>query len=102
MAERLKTQLLEKEKAVDLVAGPDAYRDLPALITAARGGEEAVNVMLSVDETYSDIAPVRTGDSQVKFCAVISCFILKIIPPLPLFLFGWKDCCLCKHHTWVQ
>ena len=59
MAERLKTQLLESDRMVDLVAGPDAYRDLPNLITIVEGGEQAINVQLSQDETYADITPVR-------------------------------------------
>jgi MiaB/RimO family radical SAM methylthiotransferase len=63
MAERLKTRLVESDKAVDVVAGPDAYRDLPRLVSMVRGGESehAVNVQLSYDETYADIAPVRTA-----------------------------------------
>ncbi|CAI5735923.1 unnamed protein product [Peronospora farinosa] len=60
MAERLKTKLLESDKMVDLVVGPDAYRDIPNLLHVVHGsGETAVNVQLSLDETYADIAPVR-------------------------------------------
>ena len=59
MAERLKKSLLEQEKLVDLVAGPDAYRDLPNLIDEVGTGQKAVNVLLSRDETYADISPVR-------------------------------------------
>ena len=59
MAERLKTKLLEADQLADLVAGPDAYRDLPNLIGAVNGGEKAMNVQLSVEETYADIVPVR-------------------------------------------
>jgi tRNA-2-methylthio-N6-dimethylallyladenosine synthase len=65
MAERLKSKLLEEEKLVDLVAGPDAYRDLPALITTVDSGQKAVNVLLSREETYSDISPVRLGSNGV-------------------------------------
>jgi tRNA-2-methylthio-N6-dimethylallyladenosine synthase len=65
MAERLKTQLLEEEKLVDLVAGPDSYRDLPNLITEVEGGQKAVNVLLSRDETYADISPVRLSSNGV-------------------------------------
>jgi tRNA-2-methylthio-N6-dimethylallyladenosine synthase len=65
MAERLKTQLLEEEKIVDLVAGPDAYRDLPALIAKVDDGDKAVNTFLSREETYGDIAPVRLGTNGV-------------------------------------
>ncbi|XP_033823186.1 CDK5 regulatory subunit-associated protein 1 [Periophthalmus magnuspinnatus] len=59
MAERLKTELLEREKLVDLLAGPDAYRDLPRLLTVAEGGQQASNVLLSLEETYADIMPVQ-------------------------------------------
>lgn len=65
MAERLKSKLLEEEKLVDLVAGPDAYRDLPSLITTVDSGQKAVNVLLSREETYSDISPVRLGSNGV-------------------------------------
>lgn len=84
MAERLKKDLLEEEKLVDLVVGPDAYRDLPGLIDEVEGGQKAVNVLLSRDETYADINPVRldkngvTGfvsitrgcDNMCSFCVV--------------------------------
>jgi tRNA-2-methylthio-N6-dimethylallyladenosine synthase len=66
MAERLKNQLLEEEKSVDLVVGPDAYRDLPNLIRDAGTGLKAVNVLLSRDETYSDISPVRMDSNHVS------------------------------------
>ncbi|MGI2298823.1 tRNA (N6-isopentenyl adenosine(37)-C2)-methylthiotransferase MiaB [Candidatus Cardinium hertigii] len=65
MAERLKTQLLEEEKVVDLVAGPDAYRDLPRLISQVDQGYKAVNTFLSKEETYADIAPIRLHSSGV-------------------------------------
>lgn len=65
MAERLKKNLLEEEKLVDLVAGPDAYRDLPGLIEEVEGGQKAVNVLLSRDETYADINPVRLDKNGV-------------------------------------
>lgn len=65
MAERLKTKLLEADKMVDLVVGPDAYRDIPNLLAVVRAqGEAAVNVQLSLDETYADIAPVRSDPSS--------------------------------------
>jgi tRNA-2-methylthio-N6-dimethylallyladenosine synthase len=84
MAERLKSKLLEEEKLVDLVCGPDAYRDLPALLNQAEGGQKAVNVLLSREETYAEIAPLRldhTGitafisimrgcDNMCSFCVV--------------------------------
>lgn len=65
MAERLKSQLLEEEKLVDIVVGPDAYRDLPNLIEKTEGGAKAVNVLLSREETYADITPVRLDSNGV-------------------------------------
>ena len=65
MAERLKDKLLEEEKLVDLVVGPDAYRDLPNLIQKVEGGQKSVNVLLSREETYAEISPVRLDDSGV-------------------------------------
>ena len=66
MAERLKKNLLEEEKLVDLVAGPDAYRDLPGLIEEVESGQKAVNVLLSRDETYADISPIRLDKNGVS------------------------------------
>ena len=65
MAERLKTKLLEEEKVVDIVAGPDAYRDIPKLVEEAESGQKAVNVFLSRDETYADISPIRLNSNGV-------------------------------------
>lgn len=65
MAERLKTKLLEEEKVVDLVAGPDAYRTLPELIAQAGGGQKAINTFLSREETYFDVDPVRLDSNGV-------------------------------------
>ena len=65
MAERLKTKLLEEEKIIDLVAGPDAYRDLPNLILQVDVGDKAVNTFLSREETYADISPVRLNSNGV-------------------------------------
>jgi tRNA-2-methylthio-N6-dimethylallyladenosine synthase len=65
MAERLKAQFIEEEKLVDLVIGPDAYRTLPGLIEEAEGGQKAVNVLLSRDETYADISPIRLNSNGV-------------------------------------
>ena len=65
MAERLKSKFLEEEKLVDLVVGPDAYRTLPRLITEADGGQKGVNVLLSRDETYADISPVRLNSNGI-------------------------------------
>ncbi len=65
MAERLKTKLLEEEKVVDLVAGPDSYRDLPNLVGEVDAGHRAMNVFLSRDETYADIAPVRLNSNGI-------------------------------------
>ena len=65
MAERLKTKLLEEEKMVDMVVGPDAYRDLPNLVGTVDEGDKAVNVFLSREETYADISPVRLNSNGV-------------------------------------
>ncbi len=65
MAERLKAKLLEEEKIVDLIAGPDAYRDLPNLVFEAESGQKAVNVFLSKEETYADISPIRLNSNGV-------------------------------------
>ena len=65
MAERLKAKFLEEEKLVDIVVGPDAYRSLPGLVAEAEGGQKSVNVLLSREETYSDIAPVRLDSNGV-------------------------------------
>ena len=66
MAERLKSKLLEEERLVDLVVGPDAYRSLPSLIQEAETGQKAVNVLLSREETYADISPVRLVTNGVN------------------------------------
>ena len=65
MAERLKSKFLEEEKIVDLVVGPDAYKDLPNLLTEVEDGHDAINVVLSKDETYGDISPVRLNSNGV-------------------------------------
>ena len=65
MAERLKSKLLEEEKLVDIVVGPDAYRTLPSLIEEAGGGQKSVNVLLSREETYADISPIRLNSNGV-------------------------------------
>ena len=65
MAERLKSKFLEEEKLVDLVVGPDAYRSLPALIDEAESGQKGVNVLLSREETYGDISPIRLNSNGV-------------------------------------
>lgn len=66
MAERIKSKLLEEEKLVDIVVGPDAYRDLPNLIEKVESGQKAVNVLLSREETYADISPVRLGGNGIS------------------------------------
>src|SRR5690606_28931273 len=66
MAERLKSKFLEEEKLVDIVVGPDAYRSLPSLVEEAEGGQRAVNVLLSRDETYADISPIRIDSNGVS------------------------------------
>lgn len=66
MAERLKEKFLEEEKIVDLVVGPDAYRDLPNLLEEVNAGRDAVNVLLSKEETYADVSPVRLNSNGVS------------------------------------
>lgn len=66
MAERLKEKLLEEEKDVDIIAGPDAYRDLPQLINSVEDGRKAINVLLSAEETYGDIRPVRLDPNKIS------------------------------------
>ncbi len=66
MAERLKAKLLDEEKLVDIVVGPDAYRDLPTLLKGAEDGQRGVNVLLSREETYADISPLRMGSNGVS------------------------------------
>src|SRR6478609_6894483 len=65
MAERLKDQFLEQEKIVDMVVGPDAYKDLPNLLKEVEEGRDAINVILSKDETYGDISPVRLNSNGI-------------------------------------
>lgn len=72
MAERLKSKLLEEEHLVDLVVGPDAYRDLPNLLKETEGGSDAINVILSKEETYADISPVRLGGNGVTAFVTIT------------------------------
>ncbi|MBP7173189.1 MAG: tRNA (N6-isopentenyl adenosine(37)-C2)-methylthiotransferase MiaB [Cloacibacterium sp.] len=72
MAERLKTKFLEEEHLVDLVVGPDAYRDLPNLLKETEDGRDAINVILSKDETYADINPVRLGGNGVTAFVTIT------------------------------
>jgi len=66
MAERLKSKFLEEEKLVDLVAGPDSYRALPQLIAMVESGQKAVNVLLSREETYADLSPVRMNSNGIS------------------------------------
>ena len=71
MAERLKSKFLEEEKLVDLVVGPDAYKDLPNLLEQVDDGKKAVNVFLSTEETYADINPIRlTGNGVTAFVSI--------------------------------
>jgi tRNA-2-methylthio-N6-dimethylallyladenosine synthase len=72
MAERLKSKFLEEEKLVDMVVGPDAYRDLPQLIEQVGEGQKAINVLLSREETYADISPVRlNGNGITAFISIM-------------------------------
>jgi len=66
MAERIREKIMDQEKLVDIVAGPDAYRDLPNLINEVDDGRGAINVQLSKEETYADVTPVRTDDNGVS------------------------------------
>ncbi|KAM5135781.1 mitochondrial tRNA methylthiotransferase CDK5RAP1 [Mantella aurantiaca] len=66
MAERLKEEILQREKLLDVLAGPDAYRDLPRLLAVAETGQRAANLLLSLDETYADIMPVQTAASRTS------------------------------------
>lgn len=66
MAERLKEELIEKEQVVDLVVGPDAYRDIPKLVEKVEAGQKGINVLLSREETYADISPIRLDTSGVS------------------------------------
>jgi tRNA-2-methylthio-N6-dimethylallyladenosine synthase len=66
MAERLKAKLLEEEKLVDIVVGPDAYRDLPKLLASAEDGDKGINVLLSREETYADISPLRLQSNGIS------------------------------------
>ncbi|XP_025836451.1 CDK5 regulatory subunit-associated protein 1-like [Agrilus planipennis] len=66
MAERLKTKLLEKDKLVDIVAGPDSYRDLPRLLALTENNQTAVNILLSLEETYADVTPIRLNQDSVS------------------------------------
>ncbi|XP_068919605.1 mitochondrial tRNA methylthiotransferase CDK5RAP1 isoform X2 [Petaurus breviceps papuanus] len=66
MAERLKEEILQREKLVDIIAGPDAYRDLPRLLTLADSGQRSANVLLSLEETYADIMPVQTSPNATS------------------------------------
>ncbi len=72
MAERIKDRIIEEEHLVDIVVGPDAYRDIPRLLTEVDDGRKAVNVLLSLEETYADIAPVRTtGNGVTAFVSIM-------------------------------
>jgi len=72
MAERLKTKFLEEEHLVDLVVGPDAYKDLPNLLQEISEGRDAINVLLSKEETYADISPVRLGGNGITAFVTIT------------------------------
>lgn len=66
MAERLKETLIEKERQIDLIAGPDAYKDLPRLLALSKNGYSTINVLLSLDETYADVMPVKLDKNAVS------------------------------------
>ncbi|KAA0197240.1 hypothetical protein HAZT_HAZT008284 [Hyalella azteca] len=75
MAERLKKDILDQDKEIDLVMGPDSYRDLPRLLALTQSGERTVNVLLSQEETYADIMPVQHIRSVIPNVALSSDFI---------------------------
>lgn len=66
MAKSIKDKIIEEEQLVDIVVGPDAYRDIPRLLAEVDDGRKAVNVLLSLEETYADIAPIRTTGNGVS------------------------------------
>lgn len=72
MAERLKQKVLEKDRTVDLVAGPDSYKDLPRLLSLTRANQRAVNVLLSLDETYADVTPMRLNEDSVTSYVLVT------------------------------
>uniref|UniRef100_A0A2K6GCY8 CDK5 regulatory subunit associated protein 1 n=1 Tax=Propithecus coquereli TaxID=379532 RepID=A0A2K6GCY8_PROCO len=93
MAERLKEEILNREKVVDLLAGPDAYRDLPRLLAVAESGQQAANVLLSLDETYADVMPVQTNPSATSAFVIIN-MIVNILSYLlypPISMHGLKE-----------
>ncbi|KAH0619341.1 hypothetical protein JD844_019382 [Phrynosoma platyrhinos] len=85
MAERLKEKILDQERMVDVVAGPDAYRDLPRLLAVAESGQQAANVLLSLEETYADILPVQTSPSAT------SAFVGNLVKMEPFKQLGVKE-----------
>lgn len=108
MAERLKTSLLETDKMVDIVCGPDAYRSIPHLISLAIQTSQGVaNVMLSADETYADIMPVRLHKGSISASLSIMRFVRKrerkrngtwnFICVNDLFISIIEDAIICVH-----
>ena len=77
MAERLKDKLLEEEKIVDLVVGPDSYKDLPNLLNEVEHNQKAVNVILSKSETYGDISPVRIHNNGINAFVSITSIVMS-------------------------
>lgn len=83
MAKRLKDKIIEEEQLVDIVVGPDAYRDIPRLLAEVDDGRKAVNVLLSLEETYADIAPIRTtGNGVSAFVSIM------------------RGCTICARFVW--
>ena len=87
IAERLKTDILSKHKSIDIIAGPDSYRDLPKLLSINRlTADNAVNVLLSMDETYSDVMPTLTKSAVTAFVSIMrGCDNVWIITTHSLF-----------------
>ena len=93
MAERLKEKFLEEEKIVDLVVGPDAYRDIPNLLKEIEFGNDAVNVLLSKEETYADINPSRFNTNGINaFVSITRGCDYKYYYVSPLFLEQYHQC----------
>jgi tRNA A37 methylthiotransferase MiaB len=99
MAERLKTKLLDSDKEVDIVCGPDAYRSLPYLIDFARGVEDGVaDVMLSADETYADIMPIRIDESSRAAYVSIMRLVLRTYAKVDILTGCYlEDVTICAH-----
>lgn len=97
IAERAKTKILDKHRSIDVIVGPDGYRDLPKLLAINRlSGEKAVNVLLSLDETYSDVMPTMTSNAVTGFVSIMRgcdnvCHFESDFSVVSHLLFSYKD-----------